>query len=316
MTYQYDILKELTPQRHVSILCAGLAKPDSEALQTAARAISGTVVVKSENQSEIPAALFMALRTAPQVLAITGSSGLMSDTLGGLLALQEEGIKLPAIALLDIAGNVAAAKALGMIGSVSQQLTNLRLQIERSEVPDATTAVPLLRLAQGPQLIRLGLIFATGNYAQGLGVGFEKLFQSSALMKLHMFAAKPEVNGQDDLARIAPDKGGSLSTYLSGMLLSALPLPLLSRTKTRPEKPIRYLATERSRKARMAALRAFGGQLDRAQPFYGVHLGNAGGLSMRLPGPHRMDMTELSLDASFSITPTQPLPLIDLAVAS
>lgn len=312
MTYQYDVLKQLTPQGHISIVSAGLSERDSHALDIAARALSGTVVVKSSTQNDIPEALFMALRTAPHILAIAGSSGLMSDTLGGLLAMQEEGITLPVIALLDPTGQAACARALGMSGALSDQLQQLKAQIDQG-TSDVTSHVPLLRLAQGPQLIRMGLIFATGAYAKGLGPSFEKLYQSSAMMKLHMFSGPKDDGGQTDLARIAPDKGGSLSTYLSGMLLSALPLPLLARARTRTDKPIRYLATERGRKARMAALRAFGGQLDRAQPFYGVHLASAGSLSMRLPGPHRMDMTDVELEASFNVTATQPLPLIDLA---
>ncbi|MEM7571104.1 MAG: hypothetical protein AAF337_15040 [Pseudomonadota bacterium] len=300
----------------MSIVSAGLPGDAAADLEALARSTPGTVVVKAGKQSDIPDALFMALRTAPQVLALAGTSGLMGETLGGLLALQEDGIPLPAIALLDCSGAAASANALGLKGDVGSQLARIRAHIQDGTVRDVITPTPLLRLAQGPQQICLGLIFATGCYAQGLGDGFEKLYQSSALMKMHMFAGKAPPQDQDDLARIAPDKAGSLSTYVSGMLLSSLPLPLLSRTRTRREKPIRYLAIERSRKARMAALRAFGGQLDRAQPFYGVHLGSAGSLSMRVPGPHRMDMTELTLEASFSITPTQPMPLIDLATAT
>ena len=314
---QVDQLRRLSPQNHVSVLACAPSAAERDSLTACVRDQGRMVMVCAEVQADIPEAIIMALRTAPRVLAVAGVPALVSDTLGALVALQQEHLSLPAIALLNTDRVSAAAQCLGMHGTLENQLAALARVAARDDATAIAVQTPLLRLSQGPQTIRQGLVFASGAYAKGLGAGYEALGQSSALMKLHLLSGASKANdgqpGPNDLARIAPDRGGSVSTYLFGALISVLPLSLLSHPKASLERPIRYMAIEKSRKARMAALRAMGGQTDRATTYYGVHSGSAGALSVRLPGPFTLDGLELALEASVNITPTAPLPLLDLA---
>lgn len=316
---EYSQLRGVKTQTHVTVLVGPKAGRGEKALNSAADTLSGTTLIKIDEAAEVAGALLLALRTGPAVLAIAGQAAFVSEVLGGLLALQEEKITIPPVLLLSPRKDAAAPLALNTAGPPMPILKTVTQRIKDGGIKDYQISVPLLQLNVSSSVSRTGLIFGVGAYALGFGENFQGLFQKAGLMRLHIVAKSQKASGDGsgkqnaDLARLAPDQGGTLTTFLYGALLSALPLPLLSSKRPTPDKPIIYLATERHRKARMAALRAFGGKMDKAQPYYGVHLARVAALSIRMPGPYSLDGVELDLPETFKLTPTAPLDFLELS---
>lgn len=316
---EYSQLRGVKTQTHVTVLVGPTAGRGEKALTSAADTLSGTTLIKIEEPAQVAGALLLALRTGPAVLAIAGQAAFVSEVLGGLLALQDETIAIPPVLLLSPRKDAAAPLALNTAGPPMPILQTVSRLIKDGSIKNYQISIPLLQINVSSSVSRTGLIFGIGAYAEGLRENFQGMFDKASLMRLHMLpkSQKPSGDGSDkqnaDLARLAPDTGGTLTTYLYGAVLSALPLPLLSSKRPTPDKPIIYLATERSRKARMAALRAFGGKMDKAQPYYGVHLARVAALTIRMPGPYSLDGVALDLPETFKLTPKPPLAFLELS---
>lgn len=315
---EYSQLSDVKTQTHITVLVGPDAGRGEKALTSAADTLSGTTLIKIEDAGQVGEAVLLALRTGPAVLAIAGQSAFVSEILGGLLALKDENVVIPPVLLLSPRKDAAAPMALNTAGKPMPILEAVTRVLKEGRLKDFQVAVPLMKVSISSTVSRIGLIFGVGAYAHGFKDNFQGLFDSALLMRLHMLAASQKNQGSagdaknTDLARLAPDTGGTLTTFLYGALLSALPLPLLNSKRPTLDKPVIYLATERHRKARMAALRAFRGKMDKAQPYYGVHLARVAALSIRMPGPYSLDGAALELPETFKLTPTAPLDLIDL----
>lgn len=318
-TSDYSQLKGVAVQSHITVIAGPGAGQADKALSSAGDMVAGTTLIKIDAQADVGQAVLLALRTGPAVLAIAGKSAFVSEILGGLLALKEADIRIPPVVLLSAQKDAAAPLALKTAGKPVPILEKINTLIQNGSLPEHLLSIPLLQITMSPGVSRFGLIFGVGAYAEGLKDNFQGLFDTVDLVKLHMVSAPPAparegVSANNpDLARIAPDTGGTLTTYLHGALFSALPLPLLNTKRPTADKPLIYLATEKNRKARMAALRAFRGKLDRAEPYYGVHLTRISDVSIRMQGPHSLDGAMLDLPETFALKPSPPLEMLDLS---
>lgn len=310
-TSEYSQLKDVARQSHITVIAGPGAGEGDKALSSARNMVPGTALIKIDADADVGEAVLLALRTGPAVLAIAGKSAFVSEILGGLLALKEADIAIPPVVLLSAQRDAAAPLALKTAGKPVPVLDTVNRLIKEGSLAEHLMSVPLLQISMSASVSRFGLIFGIGAYAQGLKSNFQGLFDTMDLAKLHMVGAQSSTNA--DLARIAPETGGTLTTYLHGALFSALPLPLLNTKRPTPDKPLIYLATEKNRKARMAALRAFRGKLDRAEPYFGVHLTRVAGVSIRMQGPFSLDGALLEPPETFTLKPSPPLDVLDLS---
>lgn len=312
----FSRLRDVTAQAQITVLVGPGAGRGEKALTSAADTLAGTTLVKIDDGADVEQAVLLALRTGPAVLAIAGKSAFVSEILGGLLALKEADINVPPVLMLSPKKDAAAPLALSTAGKPMPILQAVSALIRSGEMKNHLLNVPLLQLSVVGGVTRLGLIFGAGAYAAGLKDNFQGLFDKMDLFRLHALPARASSSSPDstgaDLAKIAPETGGTITTYLYGALFSALPLPLLSTVRLKPDRPLVFLATERGRKARTAALRSFGGKLDRAEPYYGVHLIRSAAVSVRMPGPFSLDGAAIELPPTFTIKPTAPLEMLDL----
>jgi len=315
----FDRLRELTTRSHVAVLVGPDAEKAAKSIAAVTDVLSGTTLIRVDQDADVGDALALALRTGPAVLAIAGTGRFMSDLLAGLLDLKMADISVPPLILLSPKEDIAASAALKTAGKPGPLLETVVDHIRDGNLGDIVVDTPLLEVGAPNIKGHVGLILGVGAYAHGFKANFQGLYRDLDILRLHIFpkAGSQRVGVGDDgkpgdLSRLAPEGGGALTTYLYGVLLSTLPLPLLETKPIKAGQCIRYLATEQSRKARLAALRSLRGKLDRVQPYYGVHLGRASSLTMRIDGQASLDGADLELPQVFHVKQTPALGIIDL----